>query len=681
MNARTVANAGITLSVYLGFAITAAPAAPPRPASTEEIAGMIAAAGDAEEYDNAAVVYVLDETDVYVKKSGLATTESCQVFKILTDAGVRSNSVYRRQFDPATNNITVKSIRIHRHDGTIQNVDVSGMITQPARQGIIFWGNQQYVLSLPRLAIGDAVELRVSRTGYNVAYLASSDGADDTVLSAAGKPLRPPMPGHWYDTVQFQGDHPILKKRYSVHMPKDMPIQYEVYNGSLQSSLWFDREYNVYTWTAEDLPAFKGEPHMVARSDCATKVVMATVGSWEAKSRWFYEANESQFQPNDEIRAKVEELTAGLADEEAKIAALNSWVADNCRYVGTTRGQHEGFTLHKGMETFRDRGGVCKDKAGMLVTMLRVLGHEAFAAMTMAGSRVEQIPADQFNHSVTVMREKDGGFRLLDPTWAPLSRETWSTREALQGVVYGTPEGQDLVLSPYFAPDQNTLTCRSRGEITADGTLRTSVHMTMQGYPCTYLRRTLAPYTPSHRRAVIRDALGIAPNALIEQLTFTDPYDYSSDSRLDTMIQARDYVAGDRHVRLFHLPLLAHPLSSFLFPDAFYSVDAEERQFGFRLRATRLVRYKETLRLPDGWSVESLPESIELDSPAAALSFRVQAEGGLLTYEFELTLKKHIVPPEDYAEFKKTLDSMKQLSKEWIVCTVGRSAATHADVR
>ncbi|MCH8053442.1 MAG: hypothetical protein IH895_05225, partial [Planctomycetes bacterium] len=107
----------------------------------------------------------------------------------------------------------------------------------------------------------------------------------------------------------------------------------------------------------------------------------------------------------------------------------------------------------------------------------------------------------------------------------------------------------------------------------------------------------------------------------------------------------------------------------------------EERQFGFRLRATRLVRYKETLRLPDGWSVESVPDPVELDSPAAALAFEAHVEGGFLTYEFELTLKKHIVPPEDYAEFKKTLDSMNQLSKEWIVCTVDRSTATHADVR
>ena len=79
--------------------------------------------------------------------------------------------------------------------------------------------------------------------------------------------------------------------------------------------------------------------------------------------------------------------------------------------------------------------------------------------------------------------------------------------------------------------------------------------------------------------------------------------------------------------------------------------------------------------------MESVPDSVELDSPAAALSFEARVEGGFLTYEFELTLKKHIVPPEDYAEFKKALDSMKQLSKEWIVCTIDQTTAAQADVR
>ena len=77
-------------------------AQPPRPATPEQIKDMIKAAGDAEDYDKASFVYVLDEADVFVKESGLATTEACQVVKILTDAGVRSRSSLRWEFDPDT---------------------------------------------------------------------------------------------------------------------------------------------------------------------------------------------------------------------------------------------------------------------------------------------------------------------------------------------------------------------------------------------------------------------------------------------------------------------------------------------------------------------------------------------------------------------------------------------------
>ena len=39
-----------------------------------------------------------------------------------------------------------------------------------------------------------------------------------------------------------------------------------------------------------------------------------------------------------------------------------------------------------------------------IISMLRMAGFEAYPAMTMAGSRVESIPADHFNHSVAVVK-------------------------------------------------------------------------------------------------------------------------------------------------------------------------------------------------------------------------------------------------------------------------------------
>ncbi|MGB2987998.1 MAG: DUF3857 domain-containing protein [Phycisphaerae bacterium] len=642
---------------------------PPQPATDEEIKELIAAAGDAEDYDKAALVYVLDEADVYVQDSGLATTKACQVIKILTDAGIRSQSVLRWEFDPDTYRISPKQVRIHRKDRPIEEVDLASLVTGPAPQHMIYWGNQRHILAIPRLEIGDSLEIRTSRIGFNIAYL--SDGGTGSGGGAGETELIPPMPGHWYEVTLFQTNHPILKKRYSVHMPKDKPVQYEVYNGALKSSLWFGDKYHVHTFQAEDIPAVKHEPMMVALDDCVPKLVMATLGTWEEKSRWFHDVNEPQFDADDAIRAKVYEITADLDTEEEKIAACVHWSADNIRYYGTKQGgPREGYTLHDSRKTFHDRGGVCKDKAGIAVTMLRVLGHEVYAALTMAGSRVEKIPADQFNHTVTVMRNKDGSFRVVDPTWVPLTRGLWSSFEDLQGLVYGTPEGQGLTLSPHFEPEYNMRAVRSEGEIREDGTLSTRITMDLYGAAGNRLRRAVNGLPIPERQAAFERVLNIAPNARLEDLDHIDPYDYSRDGYVSMKVSAEGYAAGGDGVHMFRLPLMSHPLNRFFRASFFDPGELKERNYGMRFWATRLVRYEETLKLPDGWKVVHVPETKTLDSESASLTFEATPGDGTLTYRFEFTLKKGVVPAEDYPGYKEAIDMINELSKEWIVCTV-----------
>ncbi len=644
-------------------------AGPPVPATSDEITALIKASGDKDAYDGADYVYLLDEADVYVQESGLATTEACEVVKILTDAGIKSHSVLKWEFDPDTYRSTIKSVRIHRSDNKIDDVDMTTLVTQPSIQHAIYWGGKQRLLPIPRLAIGDTLEIRTSKIGFNIAYLSDSGGdtGDETLV--------PPMPGHWYEVTLFQGNQPIVKKRYSVYMPKDKPVQYEVYNGALKSSLWFGEKYHIYTFEASDVPAVKREPRMVALDDCVPKLVMATLEDWEAKSRWFHIVNDGQFDADDAIRAKVAEITKGLKTEEEKIAACTHWVADNIRYYGTKRGACEGFTLHRSDETFRDKGGVCKDKAGMLITMLRVLGHETYPALTMAGSRVEAIPADQFNHTVTVMRNKDGTFRILDPTWVPLSRDLWSTLEQEQGLVYGTPEGQTLMLSPYYEPEENARKVKSTGEIRDDGTLATHIRFDLDGAACGRFRRTINGSAEPEKRARLERDLNIAPNARLEKFEFVNPYDYSRDGFADLDVSAEGYAAGGDGLRMFRLPLMSHPLNGFFRASYLDKQKEKERKYGMRFWATRLVRYEETIKLPPGWQVKHVPEAKTLDSPSASLSFEATPGDGTLTYRFELVLKKGVVPAEDYPGYKEAVDTMYELGKEWIVCTTGQDAA------
>ena len=197
---------------------------------------------------------------------------------------------------------------------------------------------------------------------------------------------------------------------------------------------------------------------MVDKSDVAPKLLMSTSPDWIAKSLWFNKVNEDfgSFKSTPAIHAKVNEILQGARDANDSISLLTHWCADEIRYSGISMGKGEGFTLHTGDMTFTDRCGVCKDKAGILITMLRDAGFEAFPAMTMAGSRIETMPADQFNHCVTVVKRKDGQYQLLDPTWVPFVRELWSSAEQQQNYLMGVPEGADLAITAVSAPDNPT---------------------------------------------------------------------------------------------------------------------------------------------------------------------------------------------------------------------------------
>lgn len=637
------------------------------PSERADVAAKVAAAdGD---YGDADYVVVYETTDVHVADDGLGTNTHTRVVKILTDGGIRSQSTRRWRYDPLTNELELKAIRVHRADGTVKELDLRHAVEQPSPAGLIFWRERQLVINVPDIRIGDTIEITHVKSGFNTAYLTGN------ASGSGGRSLKPPMPGHWYDVVRWQEDVPILEKRFTVRIPKNKPLQYEIVNGALTSSVQFDGDHVVYSFEKEDIPPFKSEPKMVPSSDVVCKLVLATLEDWNAKARWFYEANEASFEIDEAIRTKVKEVIAGLDTDEEKIAALNHWVAENIRYVGTTRGAHEGYTTHPVIQTFHDRGGVCKDKAGMLVAMLREAGFESYIVMTMAGSRVEETPADQFNHAVTCVRTKDGSLQLLDPTWSPKSREMWSSAEQLQTVVFGTPDGKaGKQLTTYSPPAENATTFQSECTLLQTGELYGTIHVSTVGCPETSLRRMMGRLRPDDRWGRIEESLrALSPTAVLVSNHVTDPVDFSRPAVLEVDYAVADYALGGENRRWMRLPALSGVLADIVLPDVLDSarIEAEARKHPLRIRSTRRFDCREKIKLPPGVVATRLPETISIDGPAASMSFEISSEPGRVYYECRVDLKKHKVPVEDYGNYKEVIDRLIELGDEMIFCEKG----------
>lgn len=628
-----------------------------------QIIELINNAGNAEDYPGKNSLIIFDSTMVDVQETGLSYVDIHKLIKILSQTGAKNNAVIKFGYDPLSAYVEIKQVNIYRKSGEVEELDMSKVLDYPAPARAIYWGSREKMIEVGRLEPGDAVEVFLFRKGFTYALLL--DGDDDKYI--------PPMKGHFYDIVEFWSSDPVIEKVYQVKIPKDKFLQYEFYNGEVRSSLVPAENKWVYTFTKNDFSQPKREPRMVARSDEFPKLLLSTSPDWKAKSLWFYGVNEDfgSFESTPDIDAKVKEILEGAKDEMDSISRLTHWTADNIRYSGISMGEGEGYTLHNGEMNFTDRCGVCKDKAGMLITFLRAAGFESYPAMTMAGSRIDYIPADQFNHSVTLVKLSDGKYHLLDPTWVPFLRELWSSAEQQQNYLPGIPEGSDLKITPVSPPKNHYFRIIGNSTLHSDGTLEGEFILEAEGQSDAAIRRIFTSnYRLNWNATLERELIRVHPRAGIFEMNYGEPYNYMSGP-INITIKYRipDYAIITAEEIIF-TPLVVSNIFKRAMTHLYFSTDMEEREYNFRDRCSRQVQLEETVKLPKNVTSVYIPDTPMSSGPAASFKGGYKVEGDKLMVFENLKFKKRIYEPDDWGSFREAVMMQKKIAEEPVILKI-----------
>ena len=642
----------------------ASDALPPGDRPAPDAFSRLADAGTADDHPGADHVIVLTSSVNRVKPSGVTYVEGYDLVKVLTEAGCRNQSVLNWRYDPRSSYVEVKEVAVLR-DGERIPVDVSLVHDLPAPQAAIYWRDRIKMLQLPRLEPGDGIEVRTFRKGFTYALLGTGQGTATGAEAPGDERYIPPMPGEYFDIVRFAEDVPILEKRYVLRLPADKRLHAEVYNGALYSSVTYDSLATEYAWWGFDLPARVHERSQPDGSDFMPKVVMATVESWEAKSRWFFDVNRNQFEVTPAIQAKVREILADAgaakADQERQARVLLHWVAQNIRYSGQTMGEGEGFTLHPGEMIFNQRSGVCKDIAGMLITMMRAAGMDSYAAMTMAGSRIDAVPADQFNHCVTALRLDDGSFRMYDPTWVPYNNDIWSLLETEQHYLVGTPEGQDLSRIRYSPPAESPLKVVHQAKLADDGTLEGDFRLDGTGASDGRLRRLVSG---TRRGELVQRCARLmsAVSDRVEILTVKhrEAADFSGDMWLEFSYRIPGFAALLAGGLEFKSPAQNLVLGDGLLFRAGSVSWPEERETDVFLYYTQLVETDETIKLPGNWKLADTEVPGEVDETYAAFSATLEQDGKKLKIGSRSEVRRRQIPPDGYPGFREAMTAARR---------------------
>ena len=212
----------------------------------------------------------------------------------------------------------------------------------------------------------------------------------------------------------FQDVSPVRLARFTVTTPAGWEIKSKSFNGAPPEAA---QAGGAYTWQMENLAPIEPEEASPGFLSLVPWVGVNLLGgsgnhpalTWPEAAEVLTGLNEGQFEPNDAITAKANQLIAGATTEMDKIRALAHF-AQQVNYVSiqVNLSKGGGYQPHTAAQVFQKLYGDCKDKANLMRSLLKAVGITAYPVAIYAGDRTHVIAEwpslGAFNHAITAIR-------------------------------------------------------------------------------------------------------------------------------------------------------------------------------------------------------------------------------------------------------------------------------------
>lgn len=593
--------------------------------------------------DNA--LYLFDSTEIFLKPDASGKEINHCLIKILTPTGAKKFSSASFPYITLYDTVVVKKAVVIKPDGKIIKVRKEDIedLPMPAWPGSKFLiPNLRIVkITFPEVEEGCAVEFLLERITRNPPY--------DSVFD------------YW---TLFEGFEPIKIKVLKIHFPTNLKPKWVVKNGTITEEKREKKNEIEYIFSANDVPRIIEEPAMPPLEDIATKLVLSTANSWEAISRWYYQLCEPKLLPDEEIKEEVKNLLKDARSREDSLRFLFEFVKREIRYVETRlTGRKGGYEPAPITFTYKTRYGVCRDKAALLVGLLREAGFKnSYMVLTNPSNRVEkEIPApSQFNHALVALKEGEE-FIFFDPT-VEWSVEFLSPIEDEREVLICTPEGRDLEKTPERPGSVNFIQVNSEVNILSDRTGRISLQIVGRGVIDMALRN-LIKMLPQERlsEVFLQSFKANYPQAHCDSIKTSDPEDYKSPITLNLFLTIPEYATKIN--KEWHF---GGGMSSFQFLGG-NPFGTEERKYPIYFNLKNLSEAKTKITFPKNLKVKYLPKDYEKKTEDMEAKMTLKVERNTITSTTISAITSRLIPPERYKENKKMMEELEQFSREKII--------------
>jgi tetratricopeptide (TPR) repeat protein len=568
-----------------------------------------------------------DLTVTTVFDNGLSSQFRQVVFQPLTEPAAAAGRQYGFAYEADRQVVQLRGAKVYRADGKIDEAVEYGEGSADDPSISMYTSARSFYVQFPRLEPGDVVELR-----YRV---------DDVTP-------RNEFGNYFGEIVALQGGEPVSNAEYVLITPKERTFYFDQTVPGLATSNAVSGNQRIYSFTAKDVAPLNPEPAMPPWPEVLGSVHVSTYKNWDDLGRWYWGLIRDQFDLDEETRKLAKKITEGKTTELDKVKAVYKWVTDNTRYVALEFGIY-GYKPRRCVQTVARGWGDCKDKATVIVTLLKELGIKSTIVVTrtrMRGDFRSNIASfAPFDHAIAYVPSLD---LYLDGT-AEHTGIYELPKMDVGAVVLRVNDGKaELTRIPYADPEKNFVRRELAVELDAKGTAKLDIDYATGGYNAASWRDAYGAEA-TRRERMTRDLGGDFPGVAINEgpqgLTTSDLSNAEEPVKIKIRATAPGFARNEGDT-------LSMPVTSGFRLTPNYASLSQRRQ-PVELIAFTTVDDTYRVKLPAGAKVVSAPVPVEKTTPFGSYSVKVEQAHGEVVVKSKLSIKVPRILPADYQAWKR----------------------------
>ena len=469
-----------------------------------------------------------------------------------------------------------------------------------------------------------------------------------------------------HDWYVFDGyNTSVQNAKLTIKIPEDFELNYKEQNlnskvnitkeNGIKEYSWVEKNYIAPDYESLSNPVRKWAPMVsLAASKFEFQNYKGSFDTWKDFGSFIYQLNEGRDTLPAEIFTKIDSLITPEMTDYEKIATIYQFAQDKNRYVNISVGIG-GWQPFPAETVDRLSYGDCKALSNYTVTLLKHYGYDAKYNIVRAGNQNYFDPTfvnNYFNHAVAcVVLKNDTIWLECTNSFVPAGYFGDFTDDRY--ILMINPEGGELVKTPSYSIKENNQGIKGTIKLFNDGSAVAEYTTTYKG--ATYSDQfglTLLDETDRRKRVI--KSIHIPHFELVDyKLALNKCRTPTMNKKVKLVIPQCATPMGGRFFlqlntvnELSNIPSYSRNRKSPLFIQRNYSEDDTI-----------------TYELPEGFSLEAIPDPVSIESEYGTYSFNVENKGDSIIFTRHFEIRKGEFPKEQYNDFVEFLEKIVQSDK------------------